>query len=56
MVNYQNGKYGDSVKRDTFYGDFVVILVLGLSVVFIENTWQIKVPDSLRINFTIKSP
>ena len=29
--------YGDSVKRDTFYGDFTVKLVWRLSKVFIEK-------------------
>ena len=40
---------------DTYYGDFMVKLFWTLSVVFMEETWLIKLPDNLHINFTIKS-
>ena len=35
------------MESDTFYGDFVVKLVWRLSGVFIEKTWQIKLPERL---------
>ena len=39
-----------------FYRDSMVKLVWRLSVVFIEKTQKVKLPDNLHINFTIKFP
>ena len=48
--------YGDSVENYTFYGDFMVKLVWRLSEAFVEKIRQLKFPDKLHINSTIKFP
>ena len=44
------------MDNDTFNGDFIAKLVWRFSGVFMEKTWYVKLPDNLRISFTIKSP
>ena len=39
MVNLITRMYKDSVESGTFYGDFMVKLILRLSGVFVEKTW-----------------
>ena len=42
----------ETVRRQC--GDFMVNLVCRLSLVFMEKTWQIKLPDNLHTDFIIK--
>ena len=54
MAKLVNRMFG--MENDTSYGDsFLVKSVWRLSTVFMEKTWQIKLPDNFRINFIIKS-
>ena len=38
-----------TVWSDTFYGDVMLELVWRLSGVFIEKTWQMKLPNSMSL-------
>ena len=44
----------NSVESDTFCGDFMAKLLWRLCEVLVEKAWEMKLPDDLHINFTIK--
>ena len=44
------------MESDTSHGDFMVKFIWGLFEVFMEETWYIKFPDNLHLNFTTDTP
>ena len=46
----------ESMKSDTFYGEFKVKIIWRLSGNLIHHVFSMKTPDNLQTDFAIKSP